>query len=55
MSPFLHKTLSFTTGAVLAYGTYIYMSDHIKMNVLCIGKIIIPVVQPLIQSDHSGQ
>lgn len=44
MSPFLHKTLSFTTGVVLAYGTYIYMSDHIKMNVYCISTFVILVV-----------
>lgn len=49
MSPFIHKTLSFATGALLAYGTYIYLSDRIIMNVIVIYPFIIPVAQSLIQ------
>lgn len=33
MASFMHKTLSFLTGATVAYGGYIYMADQITFNV----------------------
>lgn len=33
MVAFIHKTLSFATGAAIAYGCYVYLSDQITLNV----------------------
>lgn len=48
MSSFIHKTLSFVTGAAIAYGGYLYLSDQIVLSVNTIVGINNGVAQPFV-------
>lgn len=48
MPSFIHKTLSFITGAAIAYGGYLYLSDQIVLSVNTIVGVNNGVAQPFV-------